>query len=336
MTGSQNDFGHGYDHQALDVIGGALYRHWGGSRRIRKYDLVSGALSFLPDDNQVGYAQVAIGVEFFPDINSIIKFNAGENMIGGFTSAGITRFNGGVWSRLGQVNQGVPSGTYHAIAKYNPVHHLILMGGGNGSRKLWLLYPSLSIVPTTDCPEDCGVGPGQSVSTVDPVSGKFLFFFASGNLMALDPTNGQWSLISSSTPLGSGSRAQDRTAAGYIQSYGVTFWLDCDEAIPPGCAVRLYKSSSGSLPPPDSTPPTAPTNLRFQGVVIAWNPSTDNIGVTGYKIFDNNVEISQTTNLSIQLLLADGIHNISIKARDAAGNLSAESQGLTIDLSTTR
>ena len=47
--------------------------------------------------------------------------------------------------------------------------------------------------------------------------------------------------------------------------------------------------SSASAPPPDTTPPTAPANLTATATLatqinLSWTASTDNVGVTGYKV----------------------------------------------------
>ena len=53
------------------------------------------------------------------------------------------------------------------------------------------------------------------------------------------------------------------------------------------CAVLLAPATAAAAAPPDRVPPTAPTNLRVQGVThtwvsLAWSPSTDNSGTVFY------------------------------------------------------
>src|SRR5467141_311440 len=57
------------------------------------------------------------------------------------------------------------------------------------------------------------------------------------------------------------------------------------------CLVFLVAGcNSGSYtPPPDTTPPTAPTNLTATAasatqINLSWTASTDNVGVTGYRV----------------------------------------------------
>jgi ligand-binding SRPBCC domain-containing protein len=83
----------------------------------------------------------------------------------------------------------------------------------------------------------------------------------------------------------------------------------------------------------DTQPPTVPTNLSSRvacnplQVTLAWTASTDNVGVTGYDIFAANsasgpfsqVGTSTTTTVALPLRFL----NYEVRARDAAGNVSA-------------
>jgi chitodextrinase len=56
---------------------------------------------------------------------------------------------------------------------------------------------------------------------------------------------------------------------------------------------------------PDSTPPSVPTGLTGAGVSISqinlsWTASTDNVGVTGYKIFRNGTQVGTSSTTSFQ------------------------------------
>ena len=87
----------------------------------------------------------------------------------------------------------------------------------------------------------------------------------------------------------------------------------------------------------DITPPTAPTSLIATGatatrtIVLSWTASTDDVGVTGYRVFRDNgatpiATVSTTTfNDPNQL----GTHVYVVAAIDAAGNQSAFSNSAT-------
>lgn len=106
------------------------------------------------------------------------------------------------------------------------------------------------------------------------------------------------------------------------------------------------KSSGTSInvttsPSADTTPPSAPANLAVTGktstsVSLSWNASTDNVGVTGYNVYQNgvvvptgNVTISGTT-AAVTGLTASTSYTFSVRAKDAAGNLSASSNSVSV------
>jgi chitodextrinase len=91
----------------------------------------------------------------------------------------------------------------------------------------------------------------------------------------------------------------------------------------------------------DSTPPSSPTGLTATlvtgpAVNLAWKASTDNIGVTGYLVFRNGVQIAQTaispTTYSDATLPGAGTFTYTIKAIDAAGNISAASNQAAVSI----
>jgi hypothetical protein len=85
-------------------------------------------------------------------------------------------------------------------------------------------------------------------------------------------------------------------------------------------------------PPPDTTPPTAPSGLTASvasssQINISWGASTDNVGVTGYRVFRSGVQIATVTGTAYQNvgLSASTAYTYTVKAVDAAGNQSASS-----------
>ena len=79
----------------------------------------------------------------------------------------------------------------------------------------------------------------------------------------------------------------------------------------------------------DTTPPSTPTGLAASGVgptafTMSWNASTDNVGVTGYRVFLNGSQIgtSLTTSYLISSLSCGTTYTAGAAAVDAAGNVS--------------
>lgn len=83
---------------------------------------------------------------------------------------------------------------------------------------------------------------------------------------------------------------------------------------------------------PDISPPTIPTNLRITGssstsIDVAWDASTDDVGVTGYHVYRNSSLISSPTlpTYTDTGLTPNSNYIYTISAYDAVGNTSSQS-----------
>jgi len=83
---------------------------------------------------------------------------------------------------------------------------------------------------------------------------------------------------------------------------------------------------------PDTTLPTNPSNLAVSSItstsaVLTWTASTDNQLMAGYEVYkDGNLVTTATSNTYTATSLELGTsYNFSVKAKDAAGNLSSGS-----------
>lgn len=78
----------------------------------------------------------------------------------------------------------------------------------------------------------------------------------------------------------------------------------------------------------DTTPPSPPGNLRKSGstsdsVTLAWDASTDDIGVCDYVIYNNHEYFDRTPLTQYSAIgLMPGIHRFEVLAQDLSGNLS--------------
>ncbi len=114
-------------------------------------------------------------------------------------------------------------------------------------------------------------------------------------------------------------------------SPGIGFWnQNGTVAADSNYGFVSFSASDGSTS--DSTPPSTPTNLSAAGVSpsqvnLTWTPSTDNVLVTGYKIFRNNIQVgtSPTNSFSDTGLSSNTSYSYSVAAFDAAGNVSGQS-----------
>ena len=84
---------------------------------------------------------------------------------------------------------------------------------------------------------------------------------------------------------------------------------------------------------PETQPPTTPSNLHVTGtaqtsISLAWDASTDNVGVAGYNIYVNNTRVDSTTNTTYTAngLTCGTTYNVAVEAYDAAGNTSTQAR----------
>ncbi|NQX70333.1 discoidin domain-containing protein [Paenibacillus alba] len=96
-----------------------------------------------------------------------------------------------------------------------------------------------------------------------------------------------------------------------------------------------WKPAAGGTTP-DTQAPTAPANLTAAAssssqINLTWSASSDNVGVTGYQVYRAGTQVgtSTTTSYSDTGLTASTAYSYTVKAIDAAGNLSGASNTAT-------
>ncbi|MGI6296758.1 MAG: fibronectin type III domain-containing protein [Armatimonadota bacterium] len=120
-------------------------------------------------------------------------------------------------------------------------------------------------------------------------------------------------------------------------THGTTYSYEVD-------AIDAFNHRSAKCAPvqastvEDGEAPTVPGNLRTtavtaKNVALAWNASTDNIGVTGYAIYRNGVSIATTasTTYNDTGVAQSSSYTYQVDAYDAAGNRSAKSNAVSVN-----
>jgi chitodextrinase len=108
--------------------------------------------------------------------------------------------------------------------------------------------------------------------------------------------------------------------------------------------VAAYDASANTSPQSQSakattldvTAPSKPTNLQATvdsptRIILSWSVSTDNLAVTGYRIYRNGVQIATKTSATYtdSGLARNTSYTYTVAAYDAAGNVSAQSTAVT-------
>ena len=87
----------------------------------------------------------------------------------------------------------------------------------------------------------------------------------------------------------------------------------------------------------DTEAPIAPTNLTATNIgststTLTWTIATDNIGVIGYDVFKDGILLATTTanTFNVTGLTPETLYNFTVKAKDAAGNVSEVSNTVSV------
>ncbi|WOP39271.1 RICIN domain-containing protein [Streptomyces sp. Li-HN-5-13] len=154
--------------------------------------------------------------------------------------------------------------------------------------------------------------------------------FGSGNIedVAFHNPDGSHALIVLNADAGD-SRTFNVTENG--QSFTYTL---------PAKAVATFTWTPGSASGGDTTAPSVPSALTASGTTsfsttLSWAASTDNVGVSGYQVLRDGTQIATTTRTSYTDtgLSPSTAYTYTVKAYDAAGNVSAASTALTVTTS---
>ncbi|MFB8758226.1 carbohydrate binding domain-containing protein [Streptomyces nigra] len=216
----------------------------------------------------------------------------------GFESGGLSP-----WSCTGNLGSVVSS----------PVH--------GGSRAL---AGAASASDNARCSQSVAVQPNTTYSLSGWVRGSYVYLGVDGGASTWTSSPSAYAKLSLTFTTG----ASQTSATVYVHGwYGQgTYQADDIGLDGPG-------GGGGS----DGQAPSAPGNLRSTGtsstsVSLAWNASTDNVGVTGYDVFRGTTQVLSVSGTSATVggLSPSTAYTFTVKARDAAGNVSAASNSVSV------
>lgn len=189
----------------------------------------------------------------------------------------------------------------------------------SGSRALAGAVSSSDI---SKCSQTVAVRPNTAYTLSGWVRGSYVYLGVDGGSSTWTSSPSAYSQLSVSFTTGaSQTSATVYTHGWYAQG---TYYADDINLDGPG----------GSS---DTQAPTAPASLRSTGktsssVSLAWNASTDNVGVTAYDIYSGSNQVLSVsgTSATVSGLSASTAYTFTVRARDAAGNSSAASNAVSV------
>src|SRR5437879_7036730 len=178
--------------------------------------------------------------------------------------------------------------------------------------------PISSLIVNVTSPAD-----GSTVSATVPVSASVTIvgsltvrgvqFKVDGANLGAEDTSAPYSVSWNTTTASNGSHTLTAVATDLL---GGTWTSD-------PVAVTVFN---------DTTPPSVPTGLTASAVSssqinLSWTASSDNVGVSGYRVYRGGTQIATTsaTSFANTGLAPSTTYTYTVAAYDAAGNLSAQS-----------
>jgi hypothetical protein len=195
----------------------------------------------------------------------------------------------------------------------SPVH------GGTKS-----LQGAVSSSDNAQCSQTVAVQPNTTYSLSGWVRGSYVYLGVNGGASTWTSSPSAYSQLTTSFTTG----AAQTSATVYVHGWYAqgTYYADDISLDGPG-------GGGGS----DAQAPSAPGSLRSTGktsssVSLAWNASSDNVGVTAYDVYSGSNQVLSVsgTGATVSGLAASTSYTFTVKARDAAGNVSAASNAVSV------
>ncbi|WP_406864305.1 carbohydrate binding domain-containing protein [Streptomyces sp. HUAS MG47] len=187
------------------------------------------------------------------------------------------------------------------------------------------LAGAASASDTAKCAQTVAVQPNTTYTLSGWVRGNYVSLGVEGGTATWTPSASSYQRLSLSFTTG----ASQTSATVYTHGwYGQgTYYADDISLEGPG-------GGGGGA---DTQAPSAPAGLQVasktaSAVTLAWAAATDNVGVTGYDVYQGAAKVSTVTGTTATVggLTASTSYTFTVKARDAAGNASPASNAVTV------
>ena len=126
------------------------------------------------------------------------------------------------------------------------------------------------------------------------------------------------------------------SVSGLSASTTYAFTVKAKDAAGNASVASNSVSVTTLAPAPDTTAPTAATlsasGTTFTSTNLSWSGATDNVGVTGYDVYQDGIFKASTasTTFSVTGLTSSTTYSFTVNAKDAAGNVSLASNTVSV------
>ncbi|MER5585722.1 carbohydrate binding domain-containing protein [Streptomyces asoensis] len=222
-------------------------------------------------------------------------------------------------------NPGLESGSLSPWSCTGNLGSVVSSPTHSGSKAL---AGAVSASDTAQCSQTVSVQPGTTYALTGWVRGSYVYLGVDGGASTWTSSPSAYSQLSVSFTTG----AAQTSAKIYVHGWYAqgTYYADDISLDGPG------GGGGGS----DTQAPSAPGALTSTGktsssVSLAWNASSDNVGVTGYDVYSGSAKVLTVsgTSATVSGLSASTGYTFTVKARDAAGNTSAASNAVSVTTS---
>lgn len=195
--------------------------------------------------------------------------------------------------------------------------------------------PSSPVVTTTLAPDTIppSAPTALTVSKISDTSLTLIWFNSADNISVVGYNVYLNGILAGTTMTNSFSITQ--LAPGETYSAYVTAFDGSGNQSGPSGTIQVTTIS------PDNEPPSIPngllaTSIAMNSIGITWNPSTDNVGVSGYNIYANGIlkGSSSLNSFTINQLNPGIEYEITVTAFDQASNNSEFSEAITVTTAT--
>ncbi|MFF8602318.1 fibronectin type III domain-containing protein [Streptomyces sp. NPDC015232] len=219
-------------------------------------------------------------------------------------------------------NPGFESGTLSGWSCSGGTGSIVTTPVHSGTKAL---AGAASASDTARCAQTVAVQPNTTYTLSGWVRGNYVYLGVDGGASTWTPSASAYQRLSLSFTTG----ASQTSATVYTHGwYGQgTYYADDISLDGPG-------GGGGGT---DTQAPSAPTGLQAtsrtaSSVTLAWTAATDNVGVTGYEVYQGATKVSTVTGTAATVsgLAASTSYTFTVKARDAAGNVSGSSNSVSV------